>query len=276
MLQSNHRKLTKSSLLNWLERGSSSTLTTLDESNNSDSGQLKSMSSDSNHHFNGWLWNDQGRRPHNHKTRTNLANPMRHFVQYILLPLIIIISLPMLKVDPIERQEHLQQQLLESSDFLIPLLRLPFDRLRLTSGLISLVAAKVDINSKQDLQEEETTHMLQAEHRLANNYAPVRSMVSAMPGSESNYDNNEGPNIMAADDQPVANSMVSSSAASNINGGAPETRNDLPAVRALNVKCEKNHMTVSCFGDDLLRLSILGLNELITNSNGPPPGQTKY
>lgn len=193
----------------------------------------------------------------------------------LLLPLMIIFLLPSIRLNficpPVDDDgEHclynsssginFEERLLENSNLLWPLIKFPFDKMRLTltgSGLINLVSAAKQQqvrDSRMDLQEEETRqfeHLL-AEHRGGggsssnnNNYPPTRLMVSAV--NSDNYEQPEGPSgdstgpALVGSEQPVANSIVTSATG----GNQLETRNDLPAVRALNVKCEKNHMTVS-------------------------------
>lgn len=204
---------------------------------------------------------------------------------------------------------NLDEYILSSSisQFLVPLLRLPLDRLRLVSvGLAGCQASsyprKVGSSvlhrtgssvqqqptssvDRQDLQEEES-HVLvlnpgessrvsYATHRnvpeivgqtygsvtsesaspVAAGYAaemqqpgaeyagPVDALAMAdhMPSSSLQPEASSHPVATGTRHRaPSASSLASASS-------ALQTRTDLPGVSALNVKCEKNHMTVSIY-----------------------------
>lgn len=161
-----------------------------------------------------------------------------------------------------------------TSDLLLALIRLPLDRIKLQWGGLALLAeSKEIISSKNDLQEEETHMMLLAPAEHRSSYAPAGG-----PAQTGGYHYNQGGGGGGSDagsqlhggeahaqvvpapadygpdsaDQPMAgpgqgeSTVVAESANGAQNGASSlQTRSDLPAVRALNVKCEKNHMTVS-------------------------------
>ena len=184
-------------------------------------------------------------------------------------------------------------------DLLLALIRLPFDKMRLQMGAGSLVLAaesKEIISSKSDLQEEETHMMLlaPAEHRSSYgggggggpaqvNYNPYNQggdsgpqagepHAQAMPapgdygGPADSADQQNGGGSGGGGNQAggQGEATVSAEPASTGIGlhneaSSLQTRSDLPAVRALNVKCEKNHMTVSrrCARQPLCELAAL-------------------
>lgn len=167
---------------------------------------------------------------------------------------------------------------------LMELIRLPLDRIRLEAAGLMLGASAKEISTKADLQEEET-HMLllaPAEHRASYVAAPISGgpahgyphhqhhqhphhyesgesgqpqgemHVQALPGGEYGG-SGAGAGDGGGTGEPVASGQVGGpgSEATAISdtavgqASALQARSDLPAVRALNVKCEKNHMTVS-------------------------------
>lgn len=202
--------------------------------------------------------------------------------QSILLPFIILFLLPTLKLENkqnlVKSINHSSQQDYYSYSFnqlqhqtvlsrtlkeiLIPMITFPFDRLRFVSfGLIGQVSSK-EINSKHDLQEEEThlQMLAPAEHRAANNnYHAHHHPLSQV---NNNYNNQQGINSIGIRSPDYAGNQVDQAeGVGSVESGEPtgalmansagnannalESRSDLPYVKALNVKCEKNHMTVS-------------------------------
>lgn len=169
----------------------------------------------------------------------------------------------------------------------VAILRLPFDRLRLVSGVTSFgaEAKEAATQSRQDLLEEEThmqligpagehpraaylasgggtgtgsaagqAMMLRSAQRSAGpeaGYVPADSVHGAGESAASDYglaaaDQGEGGPMGTVEGTSIAEPGPHMAAGGGSGGSAGlQTRGDLPAVRALNVKCEKNHMTVS-------------------------------
>lgn len=201
-----------------------------------------------------------------HKKRATQTNRLSS-QSFILLPFLLILTLPSLTLRQPASDEaaHLQATKagLSLSGLLVALLTLPFDRLRLESAsLVGALEAK-EINSKLDLQEEETHAMLLApdDHRgsiytaAAGSQAPAgyagpRGAQHAYATAGGQAEAQGGPPEYAGDEAQGGGAMDSVGSAEpsssiSSSGSGLQARNDLPAVRALNVKCEKNHMTVS-------------------------------
>lgn len=159
---------------------------------------------------------------------------------------------------------------------LLELVKLPLDRLQLqTGGLISGVYGREILiaggKNNNDLQEEEQTHMMllapPAEHRSSygsGGHAYVHD--SGHPTGQAHgepipAEYQAGGASEQPDPQMAAPGVGSSSSEHQLHQhqtgvlvdpqsarpppSALQTRSDLPAVRALNVKCEKNYMMVS-------------------------------
>ena len=150
------------------------------------------------------------------------------------------------------------------TELLASLMRFSLGRFRLQSGL-QLAEAKEIISSKSDLQEEEEqTHLMlvaPAEHR---SYGPgaASGAYAAPEGPQQQHQHQHqhqqqgephGPLPADYGEGPATVIEHGGGGEGSVEGPAPvatgssqlQTRADLPAVRALNVKCEKNHMTVS-------------------------------
>lgn len=170
------------------------------------------------------------------------------------------------------------------NDLLMSLLSFPFDRLRLVSGL---GAHAKEISNRQDLQEEETRQMLMApaEHRSSYLAPPPQQQQQAVYHQSPHRGESEGVGVAQGGPQnqadlhqaeyaggpqgelpmetgaglgPVEGTAMAEPAGSGAGSSSGsstglQTRGDLPAVRALNVKCEKNHMTVSVFQSNLIQ-----------------------
>jgi len=200
----------------------------------------------------------------------------------IVLPLLCIFLLPTLKLEAgmqlqpnrlgdqvdIRRGEEVATTS-RIAHFVAALLRLPIERIRLQAGLPLAAAALAP--PKRDLQEEEQTHVMllapadqrasyaaptQAGHQHAaylEAHPPGEPAHLAAPGDPYATSGATG-HPQQADEQSSAAGQVAEaqpmgalvgSEGSSSTSGSLQVRSDLPAVRALNVKCEKNHMTVS-------------------------------
>lgn len=169
--------------------------------------------------------------------------------------------------------------LMQAPSALLTLVRLPLDRLRFAIGLASGADA-FQIGERQDLQEEETMQLMSpGERRYAASphYVPsvtqyhrqpaamrpppqrattTQEMAAVYPAHGSVQDS-DGPSgdvasVTSADPSTSPGDQSMTAPGTVVEGGegahtssSLQTRGDLPAVRALNVKCEKNHMTVS-------------------------------
>lgn len=207
-------------------------------------------------------------RLHNEQRSSLLSNcksPCERLLG-VVLPLIFAFILPTIKFDQQNEQTtafHQNWPHDVTSDFLLALVRLPIDRLRLESSLMLGAQAK-EVTSKQDLQEEETHMMVAPAGEQRANYVAAPHQA---PGSGHGYapDTPAGSHAAAelhthplpVEYAPAPVEAEQAAGPAGDGGPAPtggggtgggsalQARNDLPAVRALNVKCEKNHMTVS-------------------------------
>lgn len=113
-----------------------------------------------------------------------------------------------------------------------------------------------EIDAKSDLQQEESVggNARQRNGRQqAANYLPISYQTRPVDAANDlgTDVNNEPQGVDQLNNGPGDTSLASSSSASGTEDASPtsvawpQTRNDLPTIRALNVKCEKNHMTVS-------------------------------
>lgn len=228
----------------------------------------------------------QQQESHSNKLKANLSSyqtlqPLERLTITVVLPFVIALLLPTsikLTIKTSDQQQLLAPQhrlnqeadarplmLHDTSELLLALVRLPFDRIRLqTSVGLSMGAHAKEIVSNKDEMQEEETHMLlvaPAEHR--SSYLPAGGPQAYGPyGGETHQAGGEphmqaipaggggGPDYGLANDpmeqpQGGGGEVVAESTAAQQHNSALQTRSDLPVVRALNVKCEKNHMTVS-------------------------------
>lgn len=163
-----------------------------------------------------------------------------------------------------ERQHCHHEAAASFAHILAAILRLPLDRLRLQSGLPLASAATTAAGaSRSDLQEEEQTHvMLSAPAEQRASYAAAAAPVPVQlqgqhvayvdaHGNEAGHQGggeHYGAEGAAGQEQQAPPDQLGALVAaegSTSASSALQARSDLPAVRALNVKCEKNHMTVS-------------------------------
>jgi hypothetical protein len=214
------------------------------------------------------------------------SSPMERFLT-LLLPFIFVFLLPTIRLSPrpgaFERAPMAaslsdmaalgQHRLLESTagatgDLLMALIRLPFDKIRLqwSGGLVLAAETKELMGAKSDLQEEETHMMLLAPAEHRSSYAPAPGGHHHYGGGEpsggephgsaptpgSDYGPDPADPAAPGGEPSVAAESAAGAGVGQHGGGASslQARSDLPAVRALNVKCEKNHMTVSHDDDD--------------------------
>lgn len=186
----------------------------------------------------------------------------------LLLPFVCILLLPSIKLERGLEQSaaklRAETHLAPTARLLGALLRLPFERLHLESGL-SLAAATptgqpqtgqrqaTPIRSaRSDLQEEEQQQHTQVVLLAPSSEAQRAGFAQDSPAAAAYV---EAPPSMAAstgggagETQPAGEQGALVAAEGTSSASALQSRNDLPAVRALNVKCEKNHMTVSAVG----------------------------
>lgn len=155
-------------------------------------------------------------------------------------------------------------------DLLLSLIRLPLDRWRLDHA--GLLAQAREISAKHDLQGEEQqaspqSMMAPAEPRLAYASGQAATSGAYQSGPSVAYQRQLAPDPSQADQAsagyeyaaapgqaelepalamaPVDGQALAGPAESASSAASLAGRSDLAAVRALNVKCEKNHMTVS-------------------------------